>query len=322
MQKIVIVFIVVFFCFAPTQKSMAWYGETTANFAAQRIFDEVKEALVSALRTAAIEMINDTVNNLISGATQTSALFITDWEEYLFSSPKARSSMYMNDFFTVTNRGRSSSSGYASGCGKDNFTKWRSAGARQSTDIVVDWSNLQSDFEEYACSVQNAIEEGGWAAFDALFEPNNFPPAYALIAEDIKSQRQEELEKEAEIQAIAYHGYKATVGSDGKTVLTPGSLTKDIQADSLAMSGESLANADSVGGVVGATVGKILTSVIKQGVGNAQKNAQQAINEKICSSFQNISDELGNLSPDGSLFGDLGIGSLGRTSSSGGCTLR
>jgi len=90
-----------------------------ANFGAEgmgQMMDMIQEmihgVIMGALKQAAVQTINDSVNNLISGTTTAGSMFISDWEGYLQIGPQRENALYMNDFFTMTTRGRASGLNY------------------------------------------------------------------------------------------------------------------------------------------------------------------------------------------------------------------
>lgn len=301
-------------------KAEASWPDFAGNIGGQAvkgIWEEIENAIMAALKQAAIQTLTETINNLIAGTTQAGSSFINDWEDYLFKSPESNTSAYMNDFFTITTRGKSSGN-YLSSCGGTSFTEWRSAGAKESVGIELDLSELQSDFEEYACDATKMFEEGTWDAFNSFMQPNNNPIAYALISESVYDEKLNKEQEAAKTQAVAYGGFKATM-SDNGIVLTPGSITEAITASANTAPDDALTNATTWQELIGAVVGKVASQVVKQGIGNARQNVQNEINKGICDASNSLSDELDGLSPDGNLMSDFGIGSLGSSSSSNSC---
>ncbi|HFC76675.1 MAG TPA: hypothetical protein ENJ27_00370 [Candidatus Moranbacteria bacterium] len=284
-----------------------------AQVAEEEVIKQIQAALVAALKKEAAKMLSDTINNLVSGANQAGSLFITDWEDYLFKSPRNNTNAYMNDFFTVTTRGKSSGN-YTSACGS-NFSEWRSSDAQDAVNNEVDLSQWQSDFEEFACGYQEMFSDGTWSAYEKSMQPNNNPIAYKLFAESTKNKIQEAEEKKALAQSQAYLGFKAKTDKSG-TVITPGSFIESMTAAANKIDMDMIANSHKVGEVAGIVAGKIASNVIKQGIGNARKQAQAKINDGICNASQSLRDGLKGLSPNGNMFESLGIGSLGKSKDS------
>lgn len=299
------------------QAVMAWPDIGNAFFRTMldNIGIQIRAAIVGALKKAAIETLSETVNNLVSGTTQATSLFITDWEDYLFSTPQGNTASYMNDFFTVTTRGKSSGS-YSSGACDGTYTEWRSARAKDFV-LEIDYTEWQDDFEELACTPVEMFEDGTWAAFDAFMEPKNNPIAYALMTESVYEKKLKEEEAKAAAQANAYGGFIGQKSSDGKTVITPGSVIEGVTVAANTMDNDALANAENAGEIAGIVVGKIATGIIKQGIGNARKNVQDKINDSICDMSQDLRDQLKEYTPSGNLQnGGSGLSTLGDSESS------
>lgn len=309
---------------SPTHKASAYaawpdIGNAFFRTMLDNIGIQIRAAIVGALKKAAIETLSETVNNLVSGTTQAASLFITDWEDYLFNGPTGTTNTYMNDFFTITTRGKSSGS-YSSACG-GSFAEWRSERA-QNFVLEIDFTEWQSDFEEFACGPVEMFADGTWAAYDAFMEPKNNPLAYALMTESVYEKKLREEKEKAAIQANAYGGFIGQKSSDGKTVITPGSVIEGVTVAANTMDNDALANAENAGEIAGIVVGKIATGIIKQGIGNARKNVQNKINNQICDMSQSLRDKLKGLTPSGHLLnGGSGLGTLGDSRGSK-CTVR
>lgn len=305
----------------PTQAFVAWpdIGNAFLRTMLDNIGIQIRAALVGALKKAAIDTITETVNNLVAGVSQAGSLFISDWSDYLFSTPKGNANNYMNDFFTITTRGRTNGGYNSTLCGS-NYSQWRSERAR-GVNVEIDLTELQDNFEEFACSPVEMFADGTWAAYDAFMQPNNNPIAYSLIAE---SQYKEQLRKEeekAKTQAVAYQGYIGQKGN-GDVVITPGSTIKDLVTSANTLDTDAIANAQNIGEVVGIVVGKVASNVIKQGIGNARQQVQNKINDGICEGSQQLRDQLKELTPTGNLMSGFGMGSLGNSKSSGTCRIK
>jgi len=306
--------------FTPSAKAyVAWPDIGGAFFGSMlnEMWIQIRAASMGALKKAAVDTITETVNNLVAGTTQAGSLFISDWSDYLFSSPASNASSYMNDFFTITTRGKTNGN-YSSMCGT-NYSNYRSERAK-NVNLEIDLTSLQDDFEEWACSPVEMFSGGTWDAYKAFMQPNNNPISYALLTESVWEKKWNEEAKEAEIKALAYQGFKAK--EENNMVISPGSLIKDITSAANTLDNDMIANAENVGEVAGIVVGKIASNVIKQGIGNARQMVQNQINDTICSGTQSLRDQLKELTPTGTLMSGLGLGSLGTGRSTGTCNLQ
>lgn len=312
-----IILISVFLTAPKPASAMAWpdIGNAFMETMLENVWEQIKAALMGALKKAAVETMNETVNNLISGTTQAGSLFITDWEDYLFNSPAGATNSYMNDFFTVTTRGRSVGS-YSNSCGDFNFTEWRTSRAKDYV-ATFDYTSLQDDFTELACSPLQMFDDGGWAAYEAFMEIKNNPIGYELMAQSVYEEKLNQEKEEAAIQAQSYAGFVSQKTQEG-VVITPGSLIKEITAAANTMDNDALTNATNPGEIAAIVVGKIATDVIKNGIGKARQNVQNKINENICDASQELRNALKGLTPSGHLIqgGGSNLGTLGGSRSS------
>lgn len=226
----------------------------------------------------------------------------------------------MNDFFTITTRGKNNSGYQGTLCGT-NYAEWRTARAKQ-VNAIVDLTDLQSDFEEFACSPVEMFADGTWAGYNAFMKPNNNPILYNLIAESEYEKVLREEEGAALAQAIAYQGYIAQKNKETKYVITPGSTIKDIVTSANTLDNLTIANAKNVGEVAGIVVGKVASNVIKAGIGSARSQLQNKINDGICEGSQSLRDQLKEFTPSGNLMSGFGMGSLGSSKSNSTCVIR
>lgn len=300
---------------AKVQAYVAWpdIGNAFFDTMLKEIGIQVRAAIVGALKKAAIDTLSETVNNLVSGVTQAGSLFITDWEDYLFNTPSGNTASYMNDFFTVTARGRSAGS-YSSGACGSSFTEWRSERAKEYV-VEIDFTAWQDDFQELACTPMEMFNDGTWAAYNAFMQPNNNPIAYALMTESVYEEKLRKEEQKAALQAQAYGGFKAQQTENGM-VITPGSIIEGITLAANTMDNDAIANAENAGEIAGIVVGKIASGVIKNGIGNARAKVQSEINNGICDASQELRDGLKKMTPSGHLLnGGSGLNTLGKSGS-------
>lgn len=320
MKKIIfsLTLVALTFSFIPTNKAQAYtswpdFGGNFFGNMLDQVFVQVQAAIVGALKKAAIETVSETINNLVSGVTKEASLFISDWEDYLFNAPHANTKNSMNDFFTLTTRGRSSGN-YASGtCGKV-YSKWRTERAKQMT-VEIDLTSLQDTYQEYACDAIGMFSDGSWAAYNAFMEPRNNPLMFALIAEEVALRKEEEEKAKAQAQAIANQGFISKTTEEGY-VITPGSLIQGLTLAANTIDNDAIASAKNIGEVVGLVVGKIASGVIKQGIGNARAQVQSQINNGICDMTDQLGDQLDKFRPGKGFSIGFGLGSLGTSNTS------
>ncbi len=231
-------------------------------------------AIMSALKQAAVETINETVSTMISNGGAGGALFITDWKDELFYTPAKNTRVYMNDWFKTTQRGKGSSANYLAANGGEgvsgSYTKQLEQQARSATI---------EQKEPPPCEVNDPssmFSGGNWRQFNLFISNPNCNMGYILRAQEETMNKYNQEQTLAMTKAIAYQGYREQ-GESGK-VITPGSTIKDIQSNVQDLGNKILAGATTIPEVITAVVTKIVTKTIQQGIGNAQRNVQREIN--------------------------------------------
>ncbi len=261
----------------------------------EEVMKMIHGVILGALKQAAVQTINDTVNNLVAGTTASGSMFITDWEEYLYRGPLRENQLYMNDFFTLATRGQASGMNYRSNCGKD-YANYLIDNAGGGNRYAAEFPSM--NLQEYVCDASDMFENATWMAFDAFTSNTlNDPLGFALTAEGVKQADLERRQKEAEDRALAYQGYKAQ--TQGGMVVTPGSTIKDVVANAKDVPNKVIASAENIPEVISSVVTGIVTNTIQQGIGNARGNIQREVDNKICDFSKGIRNNLDIIGPEG-----------------------
>lgn len=255
--------------------------------AIQKIINGV---IMGAAKQAAVKAIEGQISNVVSGGGSGTgdAMFVTNWQEYLYQKPAENTKLFMNDWFDAIGGGRSSSTNYLSAGSSGNYSGQL---VEQAKNSLLNSQPPTMDIQEYAKDPTQPFAEGNWRAFNALISnPVNNAFGLALSAQQAYLSKLEEEQQKANTQAIAYQGFLATTeggsggggglfGSSGSskepTVTTPGIITKEIQAYAENMSGETVVQARDIPEVITALVTKLVTKTITQGIGKAAQNAQR-----------------------------------------------
>lgn len=306
--------LLVCFIFSTTPVASAYWGEAIMAAMLKRMLDtiieQIRSMLVSALKQAAAEMINSTVNNMIGSGGTDGAMFITDWQEFLIDNPSKKAALHMNDFFSSLSQGKAYSSNYAS-LGSSFFGE-KKQGNRLAS------ANLSSFISEGASSnFYSYLENAGRKAisnnllkvnsYEFCSDPFNFSKngnwnwnCYAntaginfetqLASADELAAIQEIENRKALTQAIAYQGYKGQ--GSGDLISTPGSYIKDINSQAADVGNKSLAAATNVAEVVTAMVTKVVTQTLKQGIGQAKQQIQKKVNDGLGRARSEIQKQL------------------------------
>lgn len=260
----------------------AWganYSAAILKQTMERIAIEIHGAIMGALKQAAAETINSTVNSLISSGGTTGALYITNWDDWLVNQPAETTKTYMNDFWTLTTKGTTSSGNYISASGSSEGTtgSYTNYLKEQAKKVTTESTLPQTDLSNYVSDPSEMFSAGNWQGFSSFVSnPANNPFGFTLMSQSAYQEKLEYEKKKAETQAVAYKGFKAQ--TSGSSVITPGSTIADMYSNTQDLGNKIIASAQSIPEVITAVVTRIATNAIRQGIGNAQRNVQREIN--------------------------------------------
>lgn len=304
-----VVLFVNMFSFTPRAHASAWgmvnvFSDLMMN-AVETIQRQIEGAILGTLKVAAIEMLNNKVGQLIGGGSAGKALFITDWDAFLYQTPQQEAQLYMNDFFSLTTRGKASSANYIGIGGGSN----RVISGNYSTllvnsakaNIAMKTSGADSPAYQYTLDEYGGIEgvaQGDMRAFNALISsPANNAFGYVLMAEGAYDSYEYEQREIAKIKAQS-SGFLGAE-KDGITQ-TPAGVVEAITTDVSTLGNKMIASATNPGeflsGVVGAMVNKMVTRLVQTGVGAVQANIQREvrnINSQTTQALNEASREFG-----------------------------
>lgn len=270
--------------FAAPQAQAGSWGEAIAaaqmKFTMETIRRQIEGRLLEALKAVAVQMLYNQVGQLIGGGVSGQPLFITDYNEFLYQRPREETNLYMNDFFTMTTRGRSSRANYIgagnqSGIGR-NYSAYLESVGRQSS---VDSGRIQVyNLDEYTADPQTMFAEGDWRAFNAFFSnPANNPYGYALQAERVHQNVLTQKQQAAAIEAQSSGFISARQG--GRIVAPAGAVgaalnnVQDIPNKIIAAASNPT---ELLSGVISGMANRMVSTLIQRGVGEVQVNIQRS----------------------------------------------
>lgn len=274
--------------FLPIQKVQAdiWgaaYASAILKQALERIVAVINGLILGTAKQMAAKMVRKTLGKLIlggNGGDSDGPLYITNWDQYLYTEVANSANIVANDFFTMTTRGTNSAINYAAetaGSATSNYASYITLQAQQAINETVP----QMDILSYVSEPSQMFEQGNWRGFSAFISnAANSPHGMSgVLAPSVYQGTLEKERKKAEVQAIAYQGYKAS--KSGSEVLTPGSTIKDLQSSVQNMGYSIIATAQNIPEVITATVIQTASEIIQQGIGNAKSRVQKEVNNKI-----------------------------------------
>lgn len=250
--------------------------------ALEKMEKEIWVAAETAAKTAAISIVNDSIQMLLTGRNGRS-LVIHNPYDHLYGEPSRRAASSMDNFFSVTAKGRDSRGNYyAFGSnenrGRSSYEGQLVNGARSALGLSGNRSG-KMDFRNYCPpDTRNVFGNGDFRCFSALTSnPYNNPYGYNIAAKSAYQQEYQRRSKIASDTLIANKGLKNVTDSKGN-IITPGSFVFEVQVGSLTLPLNMLANAD--GGVqtfaLAATTA-IMKGVIEQGIGAARNKIMQEV---------------------------------------------
>lgn len=272
--------------FGSPEKALAgaWGEPTQAAFLENmlaKIARQMEGAVIGQLKMAAVQMLNNQVGQLIGGGAAGQPRFITNFNDFLYQGPLERTNLYMNDFFTLTTRGRGSSANYigigdAGGIGGGYASYLRSVGTQAT---VQKGTTGRMNLEEYTASPQTMFAEGDFRAFNAFFSnPYNNPYGYSLEAEKVY---QDKLAKEQQAASVEATSSGFLGAKQGDTVIAPAGSIQAMTTKIQNLPSDIIANATNpaelMGGVVSAMANQVVNNLVRNGIGQVQANIQRQI---------------------------------------------
>ncbi|OGI14863.1 MAG: hypothetical protein A3E38_03010 [Candidatus Moranbacteria bacterium RIFCSPHIGHO2_12_FULL_54_9] len=269
----------------PHTASAGYWGEPTSAAIMKHTMETIRLAVqgatIGALKVAAIQTLNNQVGQLIGGSASGRPLIITNFNDFLYQQPQQKTELFMNDFFTLTTRGKGSSANYIgagdSGGIGGSYASYLVSVGRQAIGEGTAAPTL--NLEEYTPSPQAMFAEGDWRAFNAFFSnPMNNPYGYAIETEKAYQNKLAMTQQEAVVKALS-PGF-LPVEKNG-TVLAPAGLIGAVTENVQTLGNEMIANATNpaefLSGVVAATATKMISGLIQNGIGQVQANIQREI---------------------------------------------
>jgi hypothetical protein len=286
-QKLIVsllFFLLVFaFTFAPTSKlNASYWGE---NYAAnimqtmmERVFTMIQEFIRGSMKQMAIQSISSTISATISGGGGSEAMFIVNWKDALVTEPQQKTQLALNDFFSATTRGKGSSLNYvsSSGSGSGNYASKLLQSAKNATSSSAAPPTM--DLQQYASGPSQVFDKKNWRGYNALISnpANNF--GLTLNAMELKAATLAQEKKLASDQAISNQGFKPKMSGD--SVMTPGSLVGQMQAQAQDIGNKAIASASSLPEIITSLVSRMAMQTLSQGIGNISGQIKTSISGK------------------------------------------
>lgn len=292
----------------PEKASAGAWGESISAAMMKQMLEQIARqiegSLLGSLKMAAVQMLNNQVGQLIGGGAAGQPRFITNFNDFLYQGPLERTNLYMNDFFTLTTRGKGSSANYigigdAGGIGGGYASYLRSVGTQAT---VQKGTTGKMNLEEYTASPQTMFAEGDFRAFNAFFSnPYNNPYGYSLEAEKVY---QDKLAKEQQAASVEATSSGFLGAKQGDTVIAPAGSIEAITTKVQNLPSDIIAAASNptelLSGVVSAMANQVVNNLVRNGIGQVQANIQREIggvNAQVNSARNQATGLLGPVAP-------------------------
>ena len=262
---------------APSARADFWGMSIEATILGQsltKIQKQIEGVTLAALKTTALNTIQSKVNSIVGGTNSTDSKIITDWQVYLYDTPRNTTKTYMTSYLTSATNGR------ATGNYSSEYSLYLQSSAKGNLTTLSDSSIPTTNIEEVVSDPKTSLENGSLLAMDAYWSnPMNNPYGFTLMAQNEEQAKLEQEQQKQYTKSIS-HGYNSTE-SNGKVIL-PGSTIGMIVANSQDMGNKVIASAQSpyelAGGVILSLVNKTVSGLIESGIGSVQANIQREVN--------------------------------------------
>lgn len=247
-----------------------------------KIQRQIEGTILGTLKMSALQIVNTQVMQLIGGSSVGGAMFISNWEQFLFAAPRQQAQLYVNDFFTLTTGGRASALNYQpwSAMSQNGWSSMSFLTVVQN-NYQAGWDKTpQYDLFNYTSNTSSLFGSGDWRAFNSFTSnPANNPLGLSLLMESAYSSELERQKDIARTQAISYQGYKPRMQSG--FVVTPGITIKDVVTGVQMLPNMILSAAENpaefMAAAVTSTINMAVNQLVRQGIGQIQSHINQEL---------------------------------------------
>jgi hypothetical protein len=276
-KTFLVLFLVLFFAFSPvTRPAEAWDAIPAAIYkqameTIQKVIDGIKLGLA---KQAAISALQAEVKFLVTGKSAKGSIVITNYDAFMYSDPKSKANVYINDYITQSTRGRGSLSGYISSGGEGvggSYMNQLTQGAKATTSSQP--AQLKPTFAGNPSQMFAGPQP--FQQLNLYLSGVNNPWAFNL---NVQQKYQEKLQQEqtiAQTQAIAGGGFKG-VQKNGVTTM-PGSLVKDQVSKVQNLGMDVIAAAQHLPEIITSAVSMTINQAMVSGIGMIQASVHQEV---------------------------------------------
>ena len=277
----IFLFMVGFVLSAAPARAEYWGANTGAMLMKsmlEKIQRQIEGAMLASLKGAAIQMLDNQVNQLLGGGAGGAPVFITDYRDYIQGVAMDNTQSVMNDFFTNSTRGKYALANYVevggiSGVSLDlNIPGIIRNQMSSVTRNGMGGSYPQYDFDQRS---SNPSLRGGLRSFRDLnlmvSNPMNNPIGASMVAEEVRNRT---LSENVEIQKVKALSSGFIPKEVNGQVITPAGTFEAMVASTKTLPNLVLASAENpgelVGGLVSSFANRAISNLVQVGIGKAQ----------------------------------------------------
>lgn len=273
-----IVLVVGFSLSAVPARAEFWGTNYTAaiiDYMFEQLSYQIEGMLLTNLKGAAIEMLNEQVQEMLGGGSGGNALYITNYQDYIQGIAMDNTQDMMNDFFTNSTRGKYASANYmevgsVGGASVDMDMAGLIQNAMQTTG--VDGRAFQYTFDQLSSGSSISGGLGSMRDLNLLVSnPMNNPMGASMVATEAYNRT---LSENVDIQKVkAMSSGFIPNESDGE-VVTPAGSIEAMTTSVETMSNDVISNAENYGEIMGGMISsyatKAISKMVQKGVGKAK----------------------------------------------------
>lgn len=274
-------------------RAMATAWPDIVGFTYKQALEEAREAflgtMLANLKIMASRLLKDRIEMLLTG-TNSSALYITNYQQFIYASSSNTSKVYMDNFFNSLAGNVSSTAGQML------------MGTKRAVDNEIFGAGMkaQSTIDNYVSGgVQNVFDQnkgGGYKAYmEALNNPYNNPYGSYLASSQMARSQLLMNQDVARVQAMNAGGYISAVDPKTNIIKTPAATIKDMVSYVESLPMQIMAQARHIPEVIGTMAAQVLTQTIQTGISkvtqpidNQLRNVNSTVNGGIYKTQEQI----------------------------------
>ena len=242
---------------------------------------EIRIAINAAAKMAAIKQVQNTIQSSLASGGNDSPKYITNYREFLITSPHDQAKVVTENFLTVTLKGQTSGN-YVSA----NFTggegvqiSYQQYLSNIGQVVIEGGVQVEVDIMEICDPLEGLFSQGNWDCFETMMNnPINTPVGLAIATEGYLNQKTAEYQLTAQgvVQSSA-GGFLPIVDVDGKVSL-PSGVVAELQIKRVTLPIDAIANSDSeaFSVLIESFAMTAISNVVNYGLGEVNKQFQNS----------------------------------------------